>query len=801
MAKGFDSSFFIKQFKEEADEHIQNLNQGLMDLEHDPENKSTLDLIFREAHTLKGSANMMGFTDVSNVAHAMEDLLDRARTKKIKINTSIIDILLESLDFLKEMVEAKIENKELSADPKEFAKKIRDCMEDDNPKENPAETEKKTIEKSRTLKGAATTKEITQGKNIQTVVLNTPMTQSTPVADTSVEAVPKQQAEIVYDASSKQLSATSSTTKNRAQLLKETIRVEVKKLDLLLNLVGELIIGKSRLDDCLKDLRKLRNKIEDSLNSLQSLKEEGKNPQEIITEIDEVIKKNLVLREDFIDKLEVLFESSRKMKVFTQQIQEGVMQIRMLPLSTIFSSFNRYVRDASKDIGKKVRLEVLGGNTELDKRILDEINDPLIHLIRNSIDHGIETPAERIKEGKPEEGVILINAYARGSQVIIEISDDGKGLNLEVIKKKAIQKSLISAEEVSSLSAEETINFIFNPGFSTKESVSLISGRGVGMDVVKSKVESLSGILEIENVWGQGCKFIIKLPLTLSLNEVLMIKIAGQAFAVPLLNVEAMIRLKEDVIMEVGNREVFALRDKLVPLIRLHQLLGLRLLRKDKKEKQNIFVMLVGTGDKAIGFIVDEFIGKQEIVIKNLGDFVERVDNIAGATILGSGDIVPILDLGQVLHQAKTFIKSSREEIKEIPTLPVDKEIEIITTGTPNLLAVEDSLTSRELLRNILEAAGYNVDTAVDGADAWEKITQKKYDLIVSDLEMPRMDGFELLKKVRSTEKTNNLPLIIVTTRESDKKKGMDLGANEYLIKSNFDQKQLLDSVKRLTRR
>lgn len=735
MDKKFDKTIFLKQFQQEAEEHIQALNQGLLSLEQDPQNRQILDEIFRVAHTLKGSCTMMGFQDLRDLAHAMEDVLDAARMRQKTLASDDVDVLLETLDNIKMLLEGKGQGQEANVDVSPQVGKIREIL-----KQREAAYEEKISEAAAHVEKAEP---------------------AAPATRTGAQGA-------------------------------DSIRVEVNKLDYLLNLTGELTISKGRLYEMLRELRRLRPKIEGIEAVLRDFKELSSQLPPDLQQGAHLLASDLSqIKDKFSELTEKLFEASGRVDTYSSQIQEGVMQIRMLPLSTVFALFPRMVRDGAKEQGKQINLQVKGSGTELDKRIIDQIQDPLKHLINNAIDHGIESPQERRAAGKPETGTISLRAYPRGSQVIIEAEDDGRGIDPARIKQSAVRKGLITEEEALHIEDEEQIfKFLFTPGFSTADQITKTSGRGVGLDAVKDRVEQLKGSVDIYSKPGKGTKFVIKLPLTLSLTEVLLVMEAGESFAIPLSNIEEMVRVRVDEVQRVGDKEAIPIRDHLVPLVKLATLLELP---RTAQAVQRFPVVVVGSGERRLGIWVDELIGKQEIVIKSFGSYLPRVENLAGATILGSGEIVPILDVLQLIQHAK---KTERLLAGRAPSA----QPAMMAAKSRTILVVEDSLTTRELERGILESAGFKVVTAIDGQEGLEKLQTQKFDLVLTDIEMPRMDGLSLVQRMRQQEAHRDIPVVIVTTRDSDedKRRGLEAGADAYFVKSQFDQDNLLETVRRL---
>jgi two-component system chemotaxis sensor kinase CheA len=724
MAGKFDKSIFLAKFKEETDERLNNLNNGLLNLEENPEDEGLLNEVFREAHTLKGSAKMVGLTDINRIAHHMEDLLGRVKEKQFKITPEINDLLFECLDSIKALLDAAILKKEVNID-------VNLLCED--------------------LKQACTGKLIRERKKI-------------PRRISLVEGVPKE-------------------IRGEKIGVEETIRVEIGKLDKLLNLSGEMIINRSRLDALFSQLKGIADLVNDQMHLVEQLKARTDGFKEDFNKLDLSQQK---LKDDIANLLRRYDDGLNELSAFTNELEDIVIRIRMLPVSTIFDLFPRVVRDMAKEYGKEINLEIKGEKTGLDKKILEEIKDPLMHIVRNCIDHGIETPEERVLLGKPRAGKICFEARQEGANILIEISDDGRGMDPRLIKRTALKKKLITPAQAEKISDENAVYLIFTPGFSTREKITDISGRGVGMDVVKENIERLKGSIIVQPQLGKGTKFTLRMPLTLSITLALLIKSQNQIFAIPTSEIEKVVRISAEDIKLVGNKEVVRVNGVTIPFVRLDRILKLN--EKEITNTQEMFMVIIYLAGERIGFVVDEIISEQEIVIKSLGEYLKKPENIAGATIWGDGEVVLILDVFDLMKSAKKVYFEPKPIVKEeVPT-------------TRSILVVDDSLTTRELEKNILEAVGYNVDVAIDGVQALEKIRQKKFNLVITDITMPRMDGFELTSIIKKEEKFKDIPVIIVTSEENeeDRKKGIEVGAEAYIVKSAFDQKSLLDMIDRM---
>lgn len=572
----------------------------------------------------------------------------------------------------------------------------------------------------------------------------------------------------------------------------ETIRVSSAKLDRLANLVSEMVISRIKMSDREKDIKGLIDSSKQRTKLWRRLKDDMQ-----ARGIDPTVETDLALidtnRTELERELYMLFRRCREdvgsMEFTVAQLKQEVLEARMLPVSTLFTTYHRPVRDLAKQFGKEVELVIEGGDTELDKMVIEGINDPLIHIIRNAVDHGIEMPQERKKLGKPQTGTLMLKAYQEGEHVIIEVSDDGAGIDTERVREKAVSSGLLSQKEAEQLNDVNVLQLVFKPGFSTSKKLTEISGRGVGMDVVKDKVEELKGIVYVKTEKDKGTAVIMQVPLTMAISRVLFVKAAGQLFGFPTTSVEQILRIKAHDITTIEGKEAFILREHGIPLVRLSSVLEL----KDELlnfEDPSLSVVVVNLAENRVGFVVDELAGEHEVVIKTLGSYLKKVENISGASILSSGDIVLILNVTDLITSIRGMKASS---VAEVAT--TEKEDTALL-----ILVVDDSLTAREVEKNILTSAGYKVDEAVDGIDAMEKMGKRRYGLVVADIQMPRMDGFDLTRWIKASDQYKDIPVVIVTTleKEEDKREGIEAGADAYIVKKAFDQAYLLKVIDQL---
>ncbi len=640
----------LDEFLVEASEILENLDQDLVDLENNPEDKELLNKIFRGMHTLKGGAGFLNLTTIVEIAHRIEDIFNKLRNDELKLTPEVMDVILEGIDQLKVSLEMLKENSELpdlsevelllkkldsilkgrvlnqetpegSSDSQteegdiEFVDGISDALKE-LIKEHPGKDLSQILEEIILLPPDKRPMEvipeieklIEEGKDVKDLIKKKSPEKAEKEA--SAQSQSQLQPQPQSQPQAQKTSTPSSTQSKKAKTEKkssETIRVDVERVENLMNLVGEIVLDRNRI---------LR----------------------VTAEVEKECKSEAV---------EQLVEAVTSLDRTVSDLQVAVMKLRMQPIKKIFSKFPRLVRDLARKLNKKVQLIIEGEDTELDRSILDKLEDPLIHLVRNALDHGIEPPEERIAKGKPEVGTVRLFAYHEGDHIIVGIQDDGRGIDPEKVKKKALEKGLITPEQAAQMSDKEAYELIFMPGFSTAEKVSDVSGRGVGMDVVASTIHSLRGSIEIESELGKGTTIILKLPLTVAIIRTLMIGVNGQVYAVPLHSVIEVVRYDETLVKDVGKFKSFMLREEVLPLFSLNELLEL----PDKDQKH--FVVIVKVGERYIAVSIENLLGEEEIVIKSLGELLADIPGIAGATIAGDGRVVLILDLNSLLSDYK----------------------------------------------------------------------------------------------------------------------------------------------------
>lgn len=679
-----DVNEYMGMFLEESREHLQTLNRCLLELEQEPENLSVLDEIFRSAHTIKGMSATMGFTTIAELTHEMENILDLLRKSKLKASHSIVDILFTCVDTLEQLVERVSNNEEITIDIQPLLIKLKALASGEvglvndelkkSEKVEPAATITSNLAFSETetdvihaannqgMQAFEVQIELREGcllKSARAYMVNTALDEIGDIIKSvpSTEDLEKEN----FGYSFQVVVVTDSDPDKIEELLlniSEVVKVSVLPLEHTLNKISllESEINTLPTGDFASDISKDKPPAAVSGQHLSERKVKG--GQSVRVDIDKldtllnlvgelVINKTRLEQIGQTHRLTDLVETIEQMDRVTTDLQTVVMKVRMVPVGQVFNRFPRMVRDLSRELNKEINLLIQGEETELDRTVIDEIGDPLVHLLRNAIDHGIESPEERQVKGKNPIGEVRLIARHEGNNVIIVVEDDGKGINPEIIKQKAVQKDLITQAEADKMDPNEAIRLVFLPGFSTAETVTDVSGRGVGMDAVKTKIESLGGMVDVETKINEGSRFKIRLPLTLAIIQALLIKICEEIYAIPLGSIDSTINIKSSDIKTIQNQEVILLRGQIIPIVRLANVLSVP--ENCHNSQEDLFVVIVHMGDHRAGIMVDTLIGQQEIVIKSLGKLLAGIKVIAGATILGNGQVALILDVGSLM--------------------------------------------------------------------------------------------------------------------------------------------------------
>lgn len=805
MVSTIDNSVFIEKFCEEAKDHIQTLNNGLLRLEKDSSDKEIIAEIFRAAHTLKGSARMVGLDDIGLLAHRMEDLLGAVKDGRVKFTPEIGDLLFVALDTTQLLLENPDQGAGLVDIPAVTMQLEKACVgEAVARKISKVKAPGKSVDASSLVSGeppAQTNAKPTYESSVKTESAADSSTDASgdqAKADVDTEPVADKQPDV-----DRRAKATEDTRfGRRREDHEETIRVSTGKLDRLINMVGELAVNQIRALELNKD----------TINSVKQVKTVArfwgllKEHIEVHESLTMTSEKNRLLEsisrniEDCAHSMNGLMrqrlENVSRFDNIVNVLEKEIFEVRMLPVGTILQNLPRAIRDMSREMGKEIEVVLVGEETELDKKMLEELNDPLVHMVRNSVDHGIEAPEDRVKAGKPRTGKIVIEAKQEGEHVEISVTDDGNGIEVGGIKNKVIKLGLASESDLDRMTDDAILGFLFQSGFTTKENVSEISGRGVGMDVVKSNIERLEGTVRLRTVPGQGTTVSLRVPLTMAITRCLLVRTGNEVLGIPTTAVEETTRIDQSLIQSIEGRLALTFRGEVLPVVYLADILWLA---RGETSEDKLPVAIMSSPEGRIGFIVEEHLGEQEMVIKGFDELLSNTRNAAGAAILGSGEVVVILHVADIISSARGFFKgkvSGSTPGEDMVTESKGRDAQASTVL--QVLVVDDSMATRELERNILKSYGYEVDVAIDGIDALEHLGVKHYDLVVADVEMPRLDGFSLTSKIKKSDDLKDIPVIIITSlsSEQDRRRGLESGADAYISKNAFTQENLIETVR-----
>ena len=758
MSNGFDIASFIPKFVDENRDRVQKLNQDILVFEKDISNLELLKEIMREVHTLKGTARMMGFSDVVTLSHKVEDIFVRIKEGGLQPTKRLYDVVFQALDMLTNIVELKLKDAKETVDVEKMCGQIEAVL---------SASGSQGIEELSQRKADKVVSEMAESK-----VVETELPPTSPIETEGKVAV--SEIKIVQEG-------------------RKTIRIGLDKVDSLYNHLVELIMAQmafhQRHEDMIKlsyhakQLEAMRAELNLNLGSHEANNKRLRKIVERYNKMEEYFLEE-ILRSSEAYELDVV-----KLDAVTEGIRQQVMSVRMQPISSVFDFAERLVRDLSRQFNKEVDLLISGVEVELDNNITEMLKDPLVHLLRNAVDHGIEEPATRESLGKKKTGTITLSAKPEGGVILITIEDDGKGIDKELIKEMAIQKGLLSGEKAKDLSDEEIYGFIMKPGFSTSKIITDTSGRGVGMDVVKTVTDRLNGNLIIQSNKGLGTRFVLKVPATIALINVLFVRVGNMTLAIPSVNIDQITLISRKDVKTLEGKPSVSMKGRTIPVVNMADICMLE--KEAGKNGEGVPIILSRSYGKKVVFVVSEFLYEKEVVFREFKGYLKRPRYFSGVTTLGTGEVVLILNMQELIR--------ARDLVGVLPIGEVSKGVKPQAKRNAILIA-EDSMITAELERNILINAGYETDVATDGIEAMEKLHSKKYDLLVTDIDMPGMNGFELTSKVRADKRLKDTPVIIVTSRENveDKRRGIEVGADAYILKKEFDQSSLLNTIKRL---
>ena len=750
---------FLKRIREtfrvEAEEHLHAFSSGLIELEKTHPEEQVIEIIetiFREVHSLKGAARSVDQKEIESLCQPLESVFYSLKCKKIILSPFSISLFYKAADHLTKLITTT--NKDQSSGDhlimRGLIQQLKEMAAGEPGEKN--ETSKFTSE---------------------------------------IKTVPPEKVH----------SQESDSPAGIGPVSTETVRIRISKLDPLLLQAEEMIQSKIAVDQRILELRALCSE----LNEWKTETRKWRNRRASAT---------VSTWNEWCDSSEIqLNKTESQITEITRSMErdqhshdrlvnlhlESMKQVLMLPVGYMAEVFPGMVRDISHEQNKEVDFTMTGTELEIDRRILEELKAPLIHLIRNSIDHGIGKPQERLMHNKAAHGTITLAFAAKeNGQFEVILSDDGKGIDKDNLLRAAIKSGILDKEAASKLEDKEILNLIYQSGVSTSSIITDISGRGLGLSIAHEKIEKLNGVISVETEAGKGTTFRIRLPLALAAFRGIIVRVNEFLFILPTVNVERVLRVEEADIKTVENHDTILIDSRIISVVDIGEILGLPEHKYSGSDRKNggfeksdkIRIVVLNSAEQLVAFKIDDIVGEQQVLVKGLGKLLNRVRNISGATILGSGNVVPVLNINDLL---KSAVKTKGRKIET-------DESELFAPKTGRILVAEDSITSRTLIKNILETAGYQVTTAVDGADAFTKARTSDFDIIVSDVDMPKMNGFELTLKIKNDKKLSEIPVVLVTALESreDRERGIEVGADAYIIKSSFDQSNLLEIIKKL---
>lgn len=756
-------------FKIEATEGISKITSNLIGLEKRPDDalKSELiEAVFREAHSLKGAARAVNFMEIESICQSLESVFSDIKGNRIAMASGLFDVFHSAVDLIKDLLNEPPDN------PGEIVgRRVAETLSalsgfyKSAPKD-PDPVEKQSVERNSDLTEPAQDSMLPPKKE-------TPAAGAKPIVGAA----------------------------------DPTVRISIEKLDNLFNQVEDMLTLKQtfvhlndKLNETSRGLDSWTHTTSEAASVLMGWKQRAEHSKDqkalsfAIADVNRVVQfvesatsYFRLLESDLAGIRKLTLEETHNSRIKIESLLDEVKEIISMPFSTILDVFPKAARDISHNIGKDVIVEVKGGSMEIDRRILEELRIPLMHLLRNCIDHGIESPKIRQLTNKPETGTILIGVDRfENNRAVITFSDDGAGIDFFKVRQKYAKYHNLSAAEVEETEEQTLIDFLFNSGVTTSDMITELSGRGLGLTIVREKINQMGGSMTVKSQKGKGTEFRIEVPLSLVTVRGIQIRTGEREFIVPTTKVDRVLRLDKSEYKTIGRKASIKYEDRIIPLVYLSDLLEIP---NKENESANFVVLVMGSIENRMGFAVDEIVDEEMVLVKKFNRQLKRVRNIAGATVLGSGKVVPILNVADLL---KSAMREGHPGVAERAINPVHPDLSV--------LVVEDSITSRMLLKNILESSGYRVYTAVDGIDGYTSLKVNPVDLVVSDVDMPRMNGLDMTAKIRSDSALSGIPIVLVTSlsKREDRERGLEVGANAYIVKSNFDQSNLLEVIEKL---
>ncbi len=761
-------------FREELAERLAAINAGLLSMEEDlaPAQRSALlEDLFRHVHSLKGAARAVEIRPIEELAHGLEDVFGAAKRGTIQLSGALFDLLYEGLDLVGAIMGGVESGQRMDPALDLSGYLVR-------------------------LAAAWRAQPIVPPQ----IELATPAAPPPPAAAPRAAEAPAEEGrrEQPTRAAAEEARPGEETRAGIQLWSGESIRVPAARLDDLMVQAGELLVTRLRLFQQMDEIRGLQallarwqsewQRVRGTIGPLMQQDGDGRGKAvRVFLDHNEGYLGSLAEQLDRYARRAA--EDVSRLSLVTDQLQEGVKRARMLPLGTLGANFRRMVRDLAREKGVEAALVIQGAETEMDKLVLEQIKDPLMHLLRNCIDHGIEPPEVRLQRGKPPVGTITLSAERRGQVIVVEVADDGTGIDTAAVREVGLRRGFLTPETAAEMDDDDLNALIFLSGLSTARVITEVSGRGIGLDVVRRNVEALQGRVEVRSRRGQGVTFALTLPFTLVSTRCLLVRAAGRSFAVPISAVERLVAVRSADVSWVAGQQAIRYQGRPLSLVRLADVL--RLPGEREPLSAPLPAVILTAGGQRLAFLVDELLGEEDVVVKNLGKQLARVPNIAGATILGTGQVVLILNVLDLVKNAQQTPGRAGTPVEE--EAPAQEE-------RKRILIVDDSITTRTLEKNILTTAGYQVRLATDGVEALAVLRENPCHLIVADVDMPRLDGFDLTVQLKSDDHYRDIPIILVTSLDSaeDKARGIQVGADAYIVKSTFDQDALLETIRQL---
>jgi len=731
----------LELFKLESETQANVINANLLKLENEPDNGAIIEPLMRAAHSIKGAARMIGLDIIVNLAHLMEECFVNTQKGTVTLTRSSIDLLLHCNDILGAI--PKLSTTDIPAWLNDKSDDINSCLPLLDDLSNNLDIDTKSI--------------------------------------TSI-----------HDSLENETSIQSTEIKRNKDPHDNSIRIQSTQLNKMLAISNELLVSQHWLQEHQHSLLRLKKQQTNLAGRFQKLKQELDDIEisdeifSILLETDNAIEQ---CRNSLAEDISQVDEFDRKSLVLSSRLNQEVTACRMRPFRECTVGFERMVRDVSHNLDKKVHLDINGLDTLVDSDILDSIEAPLTHLLRNAIDHGIELPLIRTSHNKPEHGTIKLHAYHNSGKLNITITDDGQGIDLENLKNKIIKKGLINQEMANKLSESELLDFLFLPGFSTKDNVTEISGRGVGLDIVHSVVTNLRGLIRCSSQTGQGMNVTLQLPLTLSVIHTLMTEINKDYYAFPLARIHTVIKVPKETLFTIEQKQFIKFSNQNISVIHMAQILGFTAIDQPENDYHNM-IILVERGEH-YALVVDKLINEEKLALHQISPMLGKIKDISATALADDGKVVLVLDVDDILIHIQEIIGGNQlQKVSSTQTSQIGAKIR-------KVLVVDDSLTVREVEKNLLESKGYDVDIAVDGIDGWNTIRQNDYDLVITDIDMPRMNGIELVLQIKSEPRLQSIPVMIVSYKDNpdDRQRGLEAGADYYLTKGSFHDDTLIEAV------